>query len=202
MAEINRNRRQMLAGVGLTAAAGLGSVALLSEHSARIKSQSIGIQSALLREVNNRWLFDCRATIDLPARIQLGLESGVPLQFIVSINVSKPVKFWRDDVLLQTKRRFRLVYYELSRHYRVHSVENNISVNTRSLLSALDELGTVKFLDVTDWVRNSAELSDQRIAKTASVSISLDQQYLPLPLQHLFNSDWRLASEEFVWPLS
>ncbi len=202
MAEVKRSRRQMLVGVGLTAAAGLGSVALLSGYSARLKSERIDIQSAVLREVNNRWLFDCRATIDLPARIQLGLESGVPLQFIVSVKVTKPVDFWPDDVLLSAKRRFRLVYYELTRHYRVHSVEDDKSVNTRSLLSALDELGSLNLLDVTDWVKNSTDLSDSSIAKNASVSIALDQQYLPLPLQHLFNSDWRLASEEFVWPLS
>lgn len=189
-------------GAGLSATAGLGAVGLISGNVARRKSKNIDIESAELREVNTRWLFDCRATIELPASIRAGLTSGVPLQFIVSIKVTKPVKFWRDEVLLKANRRFRLVYYELTRHYRVHSVENDISVNKRSLLSALDELGTLNFLDVTDWVVNASDLANPAVDKNASVSMCLDQQYLPLPLQPVFSSNWRLTSEEFVWPLS
>ena len=149
------SRRRLLVGVGLATAAGLGSVGFLSRRSARSNSTYIDIQSAAIREVDDRWLFDCQATIDLPAPIQAGLESGVPLQFIVSVRVTKPGKFWFDDVLLKADKRFRLVYYELTRHYRVHSVEDDVRVNKRSLLSALDELGTLKLLDLTQWVNLS-----------------------------------------------
>jgi len=198
----NRTRRHMLFGVGIAAAAGLGSVGFLKNQSARIKSTNIDIESAELRQINSRWILDCQATIDLPMPIQAGLESGVPLQFIVSVRVTKSGAFWRNNVLLKSNQRFRLVYYELTRHYRVHSVENDSSVNKRSLLSALDELGTLKFLDLTNWVRNADELADSAIEKNASVSIYLDRQYLPLPLQPMFSDGWRLTSEEFVWPLS
>ena len=48
----NRTRRHMLLGVGLAAAAGLGSVGFLRKQSARLKSTNIYIESAELRPVS------------------------------------------------------------------------------------------------------------------------------------------------------
>ena len=198
---INKNRRRLMGGA---AAAGIGGVAVIGGLSRLPDSQSghILIQSAELFLWDERWWFDYRASIDLPSNIRLGLESGVPLQFIVSLQVTKPAKYWRDEVLLLAKHRFRLVYYELTRHYRVQIVETDRSANKHSLLSALDELGTLENMDVTSSVQNASLLADSTQSRVATLSIELDQRALPLPLQPLFSSDWRLASEEFVWRLS
>ncbi len=204
MAELNPNRRLLLGGViaaTFSAVVILAAAAAIDKRSSRL-AEHIQIQHAQLQQVDDRWLFDYRANINLPADIQLGLESGVPLQFIVSLTVKSPKPLWRDDVLLQAEYRFRLVYYELTRHYRIQSVETNRSTNKRSLLSALDELGTVNLMDVTPWVSDAVGLANAKQSRVATVSIALDQRALPLPLQPLFSSDWRLASEEFVWPLS
>jgi len=166
------------------------------------QSHHIQIKSAQLRQEASQWLFDCSAQIELPSDIQLGLENGVPLEFIVALRVTTPRSFWRDRVLLAAEHRFRLVYYELTRHYRVQSVESGNSLNKRSLLLALDELGTVRMMDVTQNVRDVNALADPTQERLATVSIRLDGQALPLPLQPWFSSTWRLGSEEFVWPLS
>jgi len=204
MAELCASRRALLRATLAGTASGVlvstPSVAMSNLSSSQ--SNNIKIQNAELIQSNGRWLFNCRANIELPSDIRLGLESGVPLQFIVSLKVRKPVRFWRDTVLLSAEHRFRLVYYELTRHYRVQAVEGEQSLNKRSLLSALDELGTVRQMDVTDWVQDSEQLADGAEPRIAVVSISLDQHALPLPLQPLFSSTWRLASEEFEWPLS
>jgi len=204
MAEPSRTRRHLLAGAAVVAVAGgvfVGGRSALSRLS-RAQSDHITILDAQLQQRNDRWWFDYRAGIDLPTDIRLGLESGVPLQFIVSLQVENPTRFWRDEVLLLARHRIRLVYYELTRHYRVQFVDSDRSVNKRSLLSALDELGTLQMMDVTSSVRNSKTLADSTQSRVATLSISLDQRALPLPLQPVFSSDWRLASEEFVWHLS
>lgn len=204
MAEFSPNRRRLLGVVASVVMAAVAVLAALAARSRLTRSRSghISIQSAELQQQNDRWWFGYRASIDLPSEIRLGLESGVPLQFIVSLQVKKPTKLWRDEVLLTAKHRVRLVYYELTRHYRIQVVGTSQSVNKRSLLSALDELGRLRMMDVTDSVRNSALLADSTQSRVATFSIRLDQQALPLPLQTLFSSNWRLVSEEYVWRLS
>jgi len=152
------------------------------------QSQHIQITAARLHRQESQWLFDCSAQIELPSDIQLGLENGVPLEFIVALRVTSPRKFWRDRVLLAAEHRYRLVYYELTRHYRVQSIDSGSSLNKRSLLSALDELGTVRMMDVTDNVQDAEALLDTQLQRQASVSIWLDGQALPLPLQPWFSS--------------
>ena len=204
MAEVSKIRRRFLGGVVVAAAAGVAVFSGLSALSRLSRTQSghILIQSAELQLMNDRWWFDYRASIDLPSDIRLGLESGVPLQFIVSLRVKKPVKFWRDETLLLAEHRIRLVYYELTRHYRIQIIGTNRGVNKRSLLSALDELGTLEMMDVTKSVQNAGTLTDSTQSRIATLSIELDQRALPLPLQPLFSSDWQLASEEHIWRLS
>lgn len=204
MAEVNPYRRRVLSVVGFALAAGAatwGGLALSSRFS-RANSGYITIDRAHLRLIDNRWVFDCHADIDLPSQIQLGLESGVPLQFIVTLKVIEPKQFWKDRVLLSVDYTYRLVYYELTRHYRVQSAETERSTNKRSLLSALDELGLVQAMDVTASVRDAEQLANTRNTRIASVSIKLDERALPMPLQPYFSSEWRLASEEFEWALS
>ena len=204
MAERSPVRRRVLGGlvtgavIGVVVVSGLSALSRMSTTT----SGHILIQSADLQKIDDRWWFDYRASIDLPADIRLGLESGVPLQFIVSLRVKKPTKFWRDEILVLTQYRVRLVYYELTRHYRIQFVGTDRSVNKRSLLSALDELGTLQMMDVTASVKNATALADSTLSRVATLSIELDQRALPLPLQPLFSSDWRLSSEEFVWRLS
>jgi len=204
MAEVSKIRRRFLGGVVVAAAAGVAVFSGLSALSRLSRTQSghILIQSAELQLMNDRWWFDYRASIDLPSDIRLGLESGVPLQFIVSLRVKKPVKFWRDETLLFAEHRIRLVYYELTRHYRIQIIGTDRGVNKRSLLSALDELGTLEMMDVTKSVQNAGTLTDSTQSRIATLSIELDQRALPLPLQPLFSSDWRLASKEHIWRLS
>ncbi len=204
MVELNLYRRRLLSGVGFALVAGAATCGglRLTSRIGQSNSGHIKIDRADLREINDRWIFDCHADIDLPSQIQLGLESGVPLQFIVSLRVIASTRFWPDQTLLSVEHTYRLVYYELTRHYRVQSAANENSTNKRSLLSALDELGSVHAMDVTSSVRDSDALTNARNRRMASVSIKLDQRALPMPLQPLFSSDWRLASEAFTWPLS
>jgi hypothetical protein len=204
MANVSQQRRRLLGGAVAAAVTGVTVISGGRALSRRSPPQNeyIQIQSANLIEQSGRWLFDYRASIDLPSAIRAGLESGVPLQFIVALTVHEPVRYWRDKVLLQANYPMRLVYYELTRHYRVQTVDENRSVNKRSLLAALDELGRLQQVDVTKHVIDSKTLLKPSSSAVASVSITLDSSALPLPLQPLFSSNWRLASEEYVWPLS
>ena len=148
------------------------------------------------REAQQFYL-NAEADIELSDSMRKGLESGVPLDFLLTLQFLKPRAFWFDQSIAQFRNRFSLTYYELTRHYRVHAVDSDTSHNYRSLSAALRGLGefdkvALKRLDNTPL----PTVMDQYMA---GLSLKLDSQSLPLPLQPLITSSWRLASEEYQW---
>ena len=157
----------------------------------------ISVLSAQLRDSANGWELSAEVEIVLSREIRQGLESGVPLQFIVEFNIKRARTLWLDKTLLESEHRFSLIYYELTRHYRLQSVNTKKSRNYRSLLNALDDLSHFQNLVV-----DRPDDFDDVGTLTGQVSVRLDGKTLPLPLQPLLSSTWRLASEEFTWSLN
>jgi len=139
------------------------------------------------------------ADIDLPREIKAGLDSGVPLEFIVEMRLLKPRRWLPAATLVTFQRRYSLIYYELTRHYRVRALDTDVSRNFRSLLPALEELGDLRNLMLTLTPKQQLKLSD---ARHAAVQIKLNSAALPLPLQPVFTSTWRLSSKDYSWPLN
>lgn len=157
----------------------------------------IEVRSAQLRDSAGGWQLSADAEIVLSREIRQGLDSGVPLQFIVDFRIKRPRQYWLDKTVLALEHRYSLIYYELTRHYRLQSVTTQQSRNYRSLLAALDDLGHIQ--DVA--VNRPADFQDGAIL-VGYLSVRLDGKALPLPLQPLLSSTWRLASEDFTWSLN
>lgn len=158
---------------------------------------TINVASVELTGANVRLSVD--AEISLPREVVAGLNSGVPLEFIVELQLQRP-RGWLPAANLATFQwRYSLIYYELTRHYRVRALDTDVSRNFRSLLPALEELGELRgiMLPVT-----SEQASSLLGAKQASLHIKLNSNALPLPLQPVFTSTWRLSSEEYQWLLN
>lgn len=163
-------------------------------------SGDILLSQASLRSEAGQWYLDARADFKLPATVRSGLDSGVPLNFIMTLRFLSPRAFWFDKTLAQHQQRFSINYYELTRHYRVHSLNTDISRNYRSLSSALDGLGQINDLHLAFDTELEDLLSDESLL--AALDFRLDTSALPLPLQPLITSSWRLASRELVWPVN
>lgn len=157
----------------------------------------IRVLSAQLRDHAQGWQLSAEVDISLSREIRQGLESGVPLQFIVEFLIKKPRPIWPDKTLLAVQHRYSLIYYELTRHYRLQLLSTKESRNYRSLLTALDDLGNIQGLIIDR--PNNFEHAD---ALNGHMSVRLDDKALPLPLQPLLSSTWRLSSEEFTWSLN
>jgi hypothetical protein len=140
------------------------------------------------------------AKVSLSPTVQAGLNSGVPLTFIINVDIQQPQRWWLDKTVLTFQRRFTLTYYDLTRHYRVSAVEADDSRNFRSLSSALTGMG--------EMVRIRAELDREQVSLIklqgllASVNMQLSRSALPLPLQPIIRSSWTLVSEDFRWPIT
>jgi len=155
----------------------------------------IEIQSATLRESANGWQLVAKADIQLSPEMRQGLNSGVPLQFIVDFRIMRARSFWLDDTLVAYRDRYSLTYYELTRHYRLQSLITGESGNYRSLIPALEKLGSLQ-----GGVEYEPDDSEEHVY--GQLSVRLDDKALPLPLQPLLSSTWKLASEEFAWSLN
>lgn len=155
-----------------------------------------------------RFFLDAHVDIDLPMTIKAGLDSGVPLVFVLTLQFIEPAKYWFDRQLETIEHRFSLTYYELTRHYRVRQLATNTNHNYRSLSSALRGLGKIESLPLM-LSNTSLLLSDSELQPTTEVDpvvavldFRLDSQSLPLPLQPVITSSWRLASKELTWPVN
>lgn len=155
-----------------------------------------------------RYFLDAKVDIDLPMTIRAGLDSGVPLIFVLTMQFLEPSKYWFDKQLETIEYRFSLTYYELTRHYRVRRLATNTHHNYRSLSAALRGLGSIEGLPLM-LNSTSLTLSDSETlsasdsgAIMAVLDFRLDSRSLPLPLQPVITSSWRLASKELTWPVN
>jgi len=157
----------------------------------------ITIQNASLRDFDSTWQLVAAADIQLSPEMRQGLNSGVPLQFIVDLSIKQPRRFWFDKTLAEYEYRYSLIYYELTRHYRLQSLNSNQNGNYRSLLAALYDLGRFQGVVMAKPVQVTKQTD-----LYAQLNVRLDERALPLPLQPLLTSTWRLTSEDYKWPLN
>ncbi len=167
----------------------------------------IEIQSASLRESPAGLQLVATADIQLSPEMRQGLNSGVPLQFIVDFRIKRNRAFWFDDTVLEYQHRHSLIYYELTRHYRLQSLTTGESGNYRSLLVALEKLGRLQSVvanssDGIDRDEINITESGDNTQLYGQLNVRLDDKALPLPLQPLLSSTWKLASEDFAWSLN
>ena len=169
---------------------------------------SIRLSEVSLQREFGQLFLSASVDIELPEPIKDGLDSGVPLDFILNLAFHQSRDYWFDRSLAQYQHRFRLSYYELTRHYRVHAVDTGISRNYRSLYAALEGLGKINrlpmALDLEDAVHisNVQALDEMPSRVLAELQFRLDSDSLPLPLQPLIASSWRLNSEEYQWQVN
>ena len=155
----------------------------------------IRIDAAALRPVADVWRLDARAGIELPAAIRAGLDSGVPLEFVLEFGLDEPRGLLPDRRVFAMTRRYGLFYYELTRHYRVRSLDDGTGRNYRSLPTALEGLGTL--LGVPLGELGALPLGARSLR--AELVLRLDENALPLPLQSLVGATWRLRDGRHVW---
>lgn len=148
---------------------------------------------------DSHYYLDAQVAVELNNTIEAGLKSGVPLYFDAKGKIFKIRPFLWDLAVGSFERRFSLVYYELTRHYRVSAVGEDATRNFRSLFDALEYLGSIQRLPVV-----SQEILGQSDKYRGEFSFALDTGALPLQLttQTLVSSAWRLRSENYQWPIN
>lgn len=164
-----------------------------------VLARPVEVTSVGMHHEADRYLLFAQIELELNPTIEAGLASGVPIYFNFDVRIDRIRKYWFDDNILKKRRRFALVYYELTRHFRVTVVDEDISKNFRLLFDALEYIGNIRSMSL-----NLEDLSQTNHAYRGSVEFALDIGALPLPLrpQAFVSSAWRMQSEERQWQIN
>jgi len=154
----------------------------------------------LVPDVENQngtaYLLSANAAIELDSGVERGLASGVPIYFNAELEIHQIRKWWFDKQVHKSVIRFALVYYELTRHYRVTMPGDTRANNFRSLLDALEFIGSLRRMPI----KTDSQLVEGD-SYSARIELLLDQNSLPLALRPVafLSSEWRVESEAFHW---
>jgi Domain of unknown function (DUF4390) len=118
------------------------------------------------------------------------VNRGIPLFFVMELEVSRPRWYWRDVRVLDLKRTYRLSYNALTRSYRVAfgSYATSFPTLTDAVLS---------MLRIRGWKVAERDVLKRGDTYDAQIRLYLDLALMPKPFQinAITNRDWVLGTE-------
>ncbi len=177
-----RNRRRLVAAAFAWAALSLLPVAASAD--------SVPLTTAEVRVEDEQVVLNVDFALSLNSTLEEALQRGIPLYFLLEVEIQRPRWYWFDEKVLQHSTQYRVSYQPLTRQYRVAS----------GLLSqTFDSLEEVERLIGRVTARAIANASDLEKGSRYDVVVRLrlDQNQLPKPFQvnALASREWQLASE-------
>jgi hypothetical protein len=157
---------------------------------------SVKRASLVMSPESDAWLVNADIAVELPTRLEEAVNKGVPLLFVLELEVYRPRWYWWDESVLAASQSLRLSFHALSRTYRVGSLVAQQQYAT--LGEALEALGQVRGWRVAPGDRLRTDVN-----AVNALRLRLDAAQLPKPLQlsALTNKEWSLQSEWTRFPL-
>lgn len=164
-------------------------ILMTSTNDVRANEQaSASIQRIEPLVVRGQLSLDVDLELQLNDRMKQALSRGVPLTFVLELEINAPRWWWFDKTIVDTKLQRRLSYNTLTRIWRVST--GSFSVTASSYAQAIDLLSTVR-----DWPVVLSDRFEPKQTYTGSVRLSLDIDQLARPLQMDSAKDsWKLSS--------
>ncbi len=148
------------------------------------------LKNAEVRVEDEQVLLNVDFALSLNSTLEEALQRGIPLYFLLEVDIQRPRWYWFDEKVLQHSTQYRVSYLPLTRQYRVA---------TGLLSQAVDSVEEVERLIGRVTARAIAQASDlEKGARYDTVvRLRLDQNQLPKPFQvhALASREWHLASE-------
>lgn len=156
----------------------------------RVHADLIPVNSAELRAIEGEVVLNAEFDFVLNSTLEDALQNGIPLYFVLEIELSRARWWWLDERVLQTALTYRVSYNALTRQYRVAS--GLLSQSYGSLDEVQRYIGRITSRPV---IRLEALTPGARY--DAAVRLRLDVNQLPKPFQvnALASREWTLASE-------
>ncbi|QGT77635.1 DUF4390 domain-containing protein [Guyparkeria halophila] len=151
-------------------------------------------------EVREEALFlDADLELSLGSEVIDALRNSIALTLVVEAEIAQPREWLWDRPLLSDRRRLRLEYHALSRTWMVTDFHARETHTFSQLSDAVESLSRVRAWRLGGW----APLADKpRLLGKLRVRLDVNKLPLPLRVPALFDDNWDLDSDWFLWGLS
>ena len=150
----------------------------------------VPLTNAEVRVEEDLVLLNAEFELSLNATLEEALQRGIPLYFLLEVDIVRPRWYWFDEKVAQHSTQYRVSYLPLTRQYRVAS---GLLSQTFDTLAEVERLiGRVN----SRTIARAGEL-EKGSRYDVVVRLRLDNNQLPKPFQvnALASRDWQLASE-------
>lgn len=151
------------------------------------------VRAALAHMEDGSVALHAEFAIDLGNRLEEAVTRGVPLNFLLEFEISKPRWWWANETIVSRNSYYRLSYNALTQQYRL--ANGVLHYNVASLSEALRLLSRIQLIVADKGVLKAGE------SYAAGLRLSLDRSQLPKPFQidALANRDWQLETRVLRW---
>lgn len=159
------------------------------------QAAEVDIRNAVLAPADDgSFVLSADIRFELGARLEEAVMRGVPLYFVLELEITSPRWYWFDKELSSRERVLRLSYHALTRQYRVST--GPLHRNFESLEEAL---GVIR--RVANWLAVERGVLEPGENYEAALRFSLDLSQLPKPFQvnAIASRDWTLDSDWQRW---
>lgn len=154
------------------------------------RADGIPVKSAELRVIDGEVVLNAEFDFTLNPTLEEALQNGIPLYFVLEIELARTRWYWLDEKVLQSALTYRVSWNALTRQYRAAS--GLLTQNYGSLEEVERYIGRVNSRPV---IRVDALIKGARY--DAAVRLRLDVNQLPKPFQvnALASREWTLTSD-------
>lgn len=138
------------------------------------------------------YALNARVDLDLGEEMSAALKNGVPIVFVLDLQITEPRYRWFKKAVIELEQRYELRYHALSQQYLLTNLNTGIQTIFRSLSRALEKLGRIENLPLLD-----ASLLTDREVNHARLRFRVDVSELPLPLKirAYTSGKWQTSSQ-------
>jgi hypothetical protein len=154
------------------------------------RADNIEVRAAAISLREDTYALDADFDITLTPTLEEILAKGVPLNFLLEVEVIRPRWYWFNDKVAQVAQPYKLSYNSLTRQYRVSL--GTLYQNFATLAEAVRFFSSVRNMPLAE--RSALQPGS---AYQAAVRMRLDVSQLPKPFQitALGSREWNLSSD-------
>ena len=158
------------------------------------RADGIEVRNAALVTGEEGYFLEADFDVALNTTLEDALNKGVPLNFVLELEIIRPRWYWLSEKVLNTQQQYRLSYNALTRQYRLGV--GSLYQNFGSMSEALDFLSRVRRRQVLE-----PGMLVKGNTYAVAVRMRLDVSQLPKPFQlnALASREWNFGSDWHRW---
>lgn len=157
----------------------------------------IQVKAAELDLVDEVYQLGAEFELNFSQPVEDALNKGVPLNFVVEFELTRPRWYWLDETVASAQQTLRVSFHALTKQYRLQVQDQHKTFATLAELKT--EMG-----HIAGWRVVERSQLKKRFTYEAHLRMRLDLSQLPKPLQvnALASKDWNMESDWHRWTLA